>query len=443
MKKLVLFVTMLFSSVLLTFAQDNIVLYISDCPSNLTLCSEHNQTVTIYSKDGCNNFEWYVNTHSMGNIDPLVISPTNGSDFIVHYNGYDCDFFYHFDIMYRDYSVPTAFTHDAWKRLGSTVEIEAMGTDSIYGYSFQWNTGETTSIIEVSQTGTYTCEISSVCGSTTRTFIVKDNVEIVSASVDPGTNKNLVTWDVTPEQATYISNVIVNRDGVDMATVPYTNGQFLDNIGSDLAARIYTIVGVCPDGTLCPIQSLSRGTIHMAFLPDINGNVEMTWNQPELGGADIHVGRFEICEYDPNSNEINVIDFVSSVTTSYSCNLSMFDYGYPLIRAVIQDGRGERDILSNRTNEIVGQPHEITINLKPGWTWISYPYAVVKSFASAMGDFVPMEGDIIKSQFGNSSYHNGQWRGNVQQFIPGFGYMYFSTRTAPTTLVFDLSSSRR
>ena len=180
----------------------------------------------------------------------------------------------------------------------------------------------------------------------------------------------------------------------------------------------------------------------MAFLPDINGNVEMTWNQPELGGANIHVGRFEICEYDPNSNEINVIDFVSSVTTSYSCNQSMFDYGYPLIRAIVQDGRGERDILSNRTNEIVGQPHEITINLKPGWTWISYPYAVVKSFASAMGDFVPMEGDIIKSQLGNSSYHNGQWRGNVQQFIPGFGYMYFSTRTTPTTLVFDLSSSR-
>ena len=92
----------------------------------------------------------------------------------------------------------------------------------------------------------------------------------------------------------------------------------------------------------------------MAFLPDINGNVEMTWNQPELGGANIHVGRFEICEYDPNSNEINVIDFVSSVTTSYSCNQSMFDYGYPLIRAIIQDGRSEKDMLSNRTDEIVG-----------------------------------------------------------------------------------------
>ena len=92
----------------------------------------------------------------------------------------------------------------------------------------------------------------------------------------------------------------------------------------------------------------------MAFLPDINGNVEMTWNQPILDGAPIHINRFEICEYNPNSNEINVIDFVSSVTTSYSCNQSMFDYGYPLIRAVIEDGRGEKDMLSNRTEDLVG-----------------------------------------------------------------------------------------
>ena len=358
---------MLFSNVLLTFAQDNIVLYISDCPGNLTLCSGHNQTVTIYSKEGCDDFEWYVNSQSMGNIDPLVISPTNGNDFSISYNGYDCLFFHEFAIMYRDSPVPNEFTHDAWKRLGTTGTIEAVGADSIgypYLYSFLWNTGATTNEIEVSETGTYTCQISGVCGSAVRTFIVKDNVEIVSASVDPSTNKNLVTWEITPEQAEYISDVIINRDGVDMATVPYTDGQYLDNIGSDLAARVYTLTAVCLDGTQCPFPSRRRGTIHMAFLPDINGNVEMTWNQPILDGAPIHINRFEICEYDPNSNEINVIDFVSSVTTSYSCNQSMFDYGYPLIRAVIQDGRGEKDMLSNRTDELVGLNETATGTLR-------------------------------------------------------------------------------
>lgn len=198
------------------------------------------------------------------------------------------------------------------------------------------------------------------CGSLSDTINVYYNTEPATVTVDPNTNKNLVVWDVTPEQAEYISNVIINRDGVDMATVPYTDGQYLDNIGSDLAARVYTLKAVCPDGTQCPFPSRRRGTIHMAFLPDINGNVEMTWNQPILDGAPIHVNRFEICEYDPNSNEINVIDFVSSVTTSYSCNQSMFDYGYPLIRAVIQDGRGEKDMLSNRTDELVGLNEKAT-----------------------------------------------------------------------------------
>ena len=192
------------------------------------------------------------------------------------------------------------------------------------------------------------------CGELWDTIQVRDNVEIESASVDPDSNKNLVTWEVTPEQAEYISNVTVTRDGVDIATVPYTDGQFLDNIGSDLAARIYTVTGISVEGTLCPITSLERGTIHMAFLPDINGNVEMTWNAPHLGGAPIHVSRFEICEYDPNTTEIAVIDFVSPSTMSYSCNQSMFNYGYPLIRAIIQEGRGEKDMLSNRTEDLVG-----------------------------------------------------------------------------------------
>ena len=56
----------------------------------------------------------------------------------------------------------------------------------------------------------------------------------------------------------------------------------------------------------------------------------------------------------PGKGQIIVIDFVGAGTTSYSCNENMFDYGYPLIRAVIQDGRGEKDMLSNRTEDLVG-----------------------------------------------------------------------------------------
>ena len=38
---------------------------------------------------------------------------------------------------------------------------------------------------------------------------------------------------------------------------------------------------------------------------------------------------------------------------------------------------------------------EITIYLVPGWNWISYTNAVSMDIDEALGDFVPMEGDII------------------------------------------------
>ena len=85
---------------------------------------------------------------------------------------------------------------------------------------------------------------------------------------------------------------------------------------------------------------------------------------------------------------------------------------------------------------------QVTITLNPGWTWISYPRADTLEIATALGTFMPMEGDMIKSQYGFSTYSEGQWCGSVQQFYPGLGYKYYSTRYVPTTLVFGASGSQ-
>ena len=74
---------------------------------------------------------------------------------------------------------------------------------------------------------------------------------------------------------------------------------------------------------------------------------------------------------------------------------------------------------------------EVTITLTPGWTWISSPSTEAVDFAAALGDFVPMEGDIIRSQWGQATYTNGRWRGGVSQFYPGYGYKYKSNRQVP------------
>ena len=84
---------------------------------------------------------------------------------------------------------------------------------------------------------------------------------------------------------------------------------------------------------------------------------------------------------------------------------------------------------------------EITITLEPGWNWISYPNAEEMDVASALGDFVPMNGDIVRSRFSSSSYLNGRWRGGVTHFMPGWGYMYYSSRTEEVQFVFAQPSS--
>ena len=84
---------------------------------------------------------------------------------------------------------------------------------------------------------------------------------------------------------------------------------------------------------------------------------------------------------------------------------------------------------------------EITITLYPGWNWISYPNAEAMDVNTALGDFVPMNGDKLQSQYSNASYVNGQWRGGVTHFIPGWGYKYYSARTESVEFVFAQPAS--
>ena len=81
---------------------------------------------------------------------------------------------------------------------------------------------------------------------------------------------------------------------------------------------------------------------------------------------------------------------------------------------------------------------EVTIELMPGTNWISLPDTDTLDFATAFGNFTPMQGDVIKSQMGSASYMNGRWRGNLPQFFyPGNGYLYKSKRNEPVSLTFQ------
>jgi hypothetical protein len=83
----------------------------------------------------------------------------------------------------------------------------------------------------------------------------------------------------------------------------------------------------------------------------------------------------------------------------------------------------------------------ITISLRSGWNWISYPNAVAMEFSEALGTFTPMEGDMIKSEFGFAEYSNGHWSGSITHFMPGEGYMYRSMQSESVDFVFADASN--
>ena len=93
-------------------------------------------------------------------------------------------------------------------------------------------------------------------------------------------------------------------------------------------------------------------------------------------------------------------------------------------------------LLAMMVASLSAKAQEVTITLFPRWNWISYPKAETQDISTALGDFEPVNGDMLKSQFGNAVYSNGYWRGSVTHFIPGWGYKYYSNRTEVVSFVF-------
>ena len=94
-------------------------------------------------------------------------------------------------------------------------------------------------------------------------------------------------------------------------------------------------------------------------------------------------------------------------------------------------------LLAMLVASLSAKAQEVTITLYPGCNWISYPNSEMLDINTALGDFVPVDGDIIQSQVNYSVYIDGQWRGSVTHFMPGWGYKYYSNRTETVSFTFS------
>ena len=333
------------------FAQQYVTLHIEEIPQNeMFVECENNEDFLGYiilSEGGW--FEVHgpeINIY--GELDSIVINKEMLSitpTILTYYgnNSVTCEFVLLPNLVENPFIEPTI-----WKQQNTSIVLNAI---PVPGCDYLWSTGETTLTIEVTAPGTYSVTQSNECGSATYSVEVRDNVETYRATVDLRTNKNKVTWQVTPEQAEYITDVKIYRDDVLIGTTPYTNGYFLDAIGSDAAARNYRIVGVAIEGDDCPIPSYEKGTIHTTYYEDVDGNLNMTWNTPYIEeGAQGTLTGYQICKYNPATEEVTVVDQVNASITDYTCNTAAFTGGQATIAAIFDSKDVEDRAFSNLTD---------------------------------------------------------------------------------------------
>lgn len=393
MKKLFFTMMLLCGIMAFTNAQNYLTVNVSDYPYNFSdfFCANDYDGVVIYADvNHGNNWITVSNTpiNHIENVDSVFFNISlSDTDLCKYYNveyhtmgEYNYSSFY-FSLCFLPSEIAIEPISDSfiWKRMGNegTFFVNSNFFDGIHNFVCiksdgtpvewdDWYLGYT-----VMEPGLYRVDVTDTigCGSIIDSIQVRDNVELYRATVDLETNLNKATWQVTEEQAEYINEVKVYRDGLLVGTAPYQDGYFLDAIGSDNAARNYRIVGVSVEGEDCPIESYEKGTIHTTYYQDVNGNLNMTWNVPYVEeGAQGTLTYFQICKYDPATGDLTVVDQVNAAITDYTCGVNQFDGGQAVIAAVFSEGKGVEELsFSNLTTDIlgVGENDERAFNIYP------------------------------------------------------------------------------
>ena len=357
MKKLVLLITLLFGSFVLTHAQDTLVLHITDMEWNETFYVCAGTTVIIYGEPDCDDTWWMVNSDPYTG-DPLVIEIQAENElWSILYLSCNDEHQLLFYLSSPSTDMPNETTTSYWKHQHEAITLEAMPADSVeyyYGTTPVWSNGDSTWTTDVTEPGTYTCEIRHLAGCVppvTRTFIVQDNVELYRATTNLRTNLNEVTWQVTEAQAAYVGEVEVYRNNQLIATVPYAEGAFTDDIGSEATQWQYHLVAVGHDGAACPIRSYWKRTIHLDHVQGTTGSEILQWTPYEDEDPDkatvLSYGIYDVVNGEPRP----VIE-VGNFTNVYAYDPDDFE-GYGTVAAKFE-GKGLEDLaFSNMTEDVL------------------------------------------------------------------------------------------
>ena len=91
----------------------------------------------------------------------------------------------------------------------------------------------------------------------------------------------------------------------------------------------------------------------------------------------------------------------------------------------------------------VANPADYPITIYPGPNWIGFPYNQEVEINLALSDFEAEENDWIQSRNDMTEFDGDEWFGDIENLIPGEGYVYFSTSDDVKTLYITTAAKIR
>ena len=346
MKK-VLLMTMMLASCLLVKAQNYLQIYIDDIEPHqvLEFCIPDYDSIVIVDTtcDYSYNGHWEVYPVFSGSpyqvLEPILTLIPDETSHVLDVSYYSCanDWFI-FEVCFIGFpSIDPWFSTYVWKHEDETTTLVAPDNSSYYlnpyYWNYEWSTGENQREIEVTDPGLYWARLYNYCGEAIDSVEVRNAVEISLASTDLTTNLSQISWLVDDAQSAYITEVNIYRNGHLVGTTPYTEGSFLDNIGSGATQWQYHLVGVTTAGEESPVPSYWNRSIHLDHIQGPNNHV-LQWTPFEAeNGASIEAYRI----YDWVDGELSLVAEVGYFANVYNYNPDDFN-GEAVVAAVFSSG---------------------------------------------------------------------------------------------------------
>lgn len=299
--------------------------------------------LVVYGDPACpqQSWEWESEGESFSQVGDSIVIPNDHETrrWNVVYHGCDGDVSFQIVFYVPVWEDPFAEPVQ-WKHHGEAVSLTALDDEAFAQGDVHclWNTGETANRIEAVEPGPYTVTLSAHGCEDTYAVELRDNVEIDLATIDLKTGRTKVTWQTTEEQAEYIDKVKVVKNGT-AYSAPYTQGYYLFS-GVEDAPQNYHIVAVSKEGEDCPVNSYERGTVHATYHEDMEGNLSIAWNIPYVEpGASVELTGFQVCKYNPSTEELTVVDEVDTTATHYACSSDLFFSARAVVAALFSNGK--------------------------------------------------------------------------------------------------------